>query len=398
MGGFRNFPGLFGRRSTAIILSMLLGAVALFNSGCSGLVTASNSGGGLPLTISNVAVGTATPTSVAIDWQTNSAASSQVEYGTTTSYGATTALDSTMVTSHQVAVPSLKPGTAYHCRVHSTDAKNNSAVSGDLVCSTPPDTTPPTVSITFPVANATLSGTVNLTATATDDVAVASVQFKVDTANVGPAISSAAYSYSLNTATFSDGNHILTAMATDTSGNTATSTGITVKVNNATPAPSIAILNPVSGVVGTPVTITGANFGATQGTSTVAFNGTSATPTSWSATSIVVPVPTGATTGNVIVTVGTVASNGASFTVTVPAPSITSLNPASGVVGTPVTIAGANFGATQGSSTVTFNGIAAAPTSWGASSIVECRCDGWRHGEQWRELHRVGSSAEHHEP
>ena len=63
------------------------------------------------------------------------------------------------------------------------------------------------------------------------------------------------------------------------------------------------------------VTITGANFGATQGTSTVKFNGTAATPTSWSATSIVAPVPTGATTGNVVVTVGGVASNGASFTV-----------------------------------------------------------------------------------
>ena len=64
------------------------------------------------------------------------------------------------------------------------------------------------------------------------------------------------------------------------------------------------------------MTITGTNFGATQGTSTVTFNGTAATPTSWSATSIVVPVPTGATTGNVVVTVGGVASNGVSFTVT----------------------------------------------------------------------------------
>ena len=66
------------------------------------------------------------------------------------------------------------------------------------------------------------------------------------------------------------------------------------------------------------MTITGTNFGATQGTSTVTFNGTTATPTSWSATSIVVPVPAGATTGNVVVTVGGLASNGVSFTVTVP--------------------------------------------------------------------------------
>ena len=81
------------------------------------------------------------------------------------------------------------------------------------------------------------------------------------------------------------------------------------------PPASIASLNPTSGVVGTSVTIRGANFGATQGTNTVKFNGTAATPTSWSATSIVVKVPTGATTGNVVITVGGVASNGVSFTV-----------------------------------------------------------------------------------
>ena len=51
------------------------------------------------------------------------------------------------------------------------------------------------------------------------------------------------------------------------------------------------------------MTIAGTNFGATQGTSTVTFNGTAGTPTSWSGTSIVVPVPSGATTGNVVVTV-----------------------------------------------------------------------------------------------
>jgi hypothetical protein len=140
---------------------------------------------------------------------------------------------------------------------------------------------------------------------------------------------------------------------------------------NPSPA-SIASLNPASGAIGASVTIAGANFGGTQGTSTVKFNGIMATPTSWSATSIVVPVPAGATTGNVVVTVGGVASNGMSFTVTVavPAPSIASLNPTSGSAGTAVTISGANFGALQGTNTVTFNGISGAPTSWSPTSIV----------------------------
>jgi glucuronoarabinoxylan endo-1,4-beta-xylanase len=82
-----------------------------------------------------------------------------------------------------------------------------------------------------------------------------------------------------------------------------------------TAAPSITSMSPSSGVVGTAVTITGANFQATQGSSTVMFGGVKATPTSWSGTRIVAPVPAGAVTGSVVVTVGGQASNGSSFTV-----------------------------------------------------------------------------------
>ena len=131
--------------------------------------------------------------------------------------------------------------------------------------------------------------------------------------------------------------------------------------------PTITTVAPLAGAVGTPITLTGSSFGATQGASTVTFNGTPATPTSWSATSIAVPVPAGATTGNIVVTAGGQASNGVNFTV---APRLTTLAPLSGATGTPVTLTGANFGATQGTSTVTFNGTAATPTSWSATSIV----------------------------
>jgi len=81
-------------------------------------------------------------------------------------------------------------------------------------------------------------------------------------------------------------------------------------------SPTIASLSPNSGAVGAAVTITGTNFGSSQGTSTVTFSGTPATPTSWSPTTIVAPVPSSATTGNVIVTVGGSASNGVNFSVT----------------------------------------------------------------------------------
>ncbi len=135
-------------------------------------------------------------------------------------------------------------------------------------------------------------------------------------------------------------------------------------------APVIANIQPNPAAVGTSVTITGINFGATQGGSTVTFNGTTALPASWSATSITVLVPVGASTGSVVVTVGGQASNGYLFTVTPPAPNITNIQPNPAAVGTSVTITGTNFGATQGGSTVTFNGTMASPASWDATNIT----------------------------
>ncbi|MGH7484023.1 MAG: beta strand repeat-containing protein, partial [bacterium] len=87
-------------------------------------------------------------------------------------------------------------------------------------------------------------------------------------------------------------------------------------------SPTITGLNPTSGAVGASVVISGTNFGSTQLTSTVTFNGVASTPTLWGASSITAPVPPGATTGNVVVTVGGAASNGVAFTVNT-SPSVT---------------------------------------------------------------------------
>ena len=137
-----------------------------------------------------------------------------------------------------------------------------------------------------------------------------------------------------------------------------------------TPQPFISSLSPSSGAVSTSVTITGTNFGSTQANSTVIFNGTTASPTSWSATMIGVSVPAGATTGGVIVTVAGETSNAVGFTVTTLSPNITSINPSAGPVGTLVTVTGTNFGTSQGASTITFNGTVATPTSWSPTAIV----------------------------
>src|SRR5262249_32799873 len=82
-----------------------------------------------------------------------------------------------------------------------------------------------------------------------------------------------------------------------------------------TGSPSISTLSPASGASGSSVTIVGSNFGTIQGSSIVTFNGASALVTTWSNTSIAVRVPSGATSGNVVVTVGSATSNGATFSV-----------------------------------------------------------------------------------
>jgi hypothetical protein len=82
-----------------------------------------------------------------------------------------------------------------------------------------------------------------------------------------------------------------------------------------TVVPLVASLSLTSGSVGTQVTITGSGFGASQGASIVTFNGTAGAPPVWNSASITVQVPPGATTGNVVVTVGGIPSNGTGFTV-----------------------------------------------------------------------------------
>jgi hypothetical protein len=79
--------------------------------------------------------------------------------------------------------------------------------------------------------------------------------------------------------------------------------------------PKIKSLSATSGVVGDSITITGDNFGDIMGNSSVAFNTTVADSQRWSSDSIVVTVPAAATTGDVVVTVNGVTSNGTKFKV-----------------------------------------------------------------------------------
>jgi hypothetical protein len=88
--------------------------------------------------ISAVAAGPITTTAATITWTTNQPANSLVAYGTTTSYGASTPLNSTLVTSHSMALSGLQSNTLYHFRVVSVDPSGNIAISPDSTFTTLP--------------------------------------------------------------------------------------------------------------------------------------------------------------------------------------------------------------------------------------------------------------------
>ncbi len=100
-----------------------------------------------PPVITAIQASSITTSSVTISWTSNEAADTQIQYGTTTSYGNTTTLNASMVTSHSQSVSGLSSSTLYHYRVLSRDAAGNLTTSADYTFTTltPPDTTPPTI-------------------------------------------------------------------------------------------------------------------------------------------------------------------------------------------------------------------------------------------------------------
>jgi hypothetical protein len=198
-----------------------------------------------PPVISAVATSSIMSSGASINWTTNEASDSRVEYGTTTTYGSMTTLNSTLVTSHVASLTGLTGGTLYHYRVRSKDPAGNLAMSGDFTFTTTAvDIVPPSTSMTAPNAGATVSNSVTVSANASDNVGVVGVQFKLDGANLSAEDTSAPYSISWNTTTSANGNHALTARARDAAGNQTTSAAVSVAVSNSGSQAGIAALYP----------------------------------------------------------------------------------------------------------------------------------------------------------
>jgi hypothetical protein len=100
------------------------------------------------------------------------------------------------------------------------------------------DGVPPTVSVTNPTIDANVSGSINLTANAGDNIGVAGVQFMIDGVNVGAEDTTAPYSLNWNSTSVSNGAHTASARARDAAGNVATSDAIPFNVQNSGGGPA----------------------------------------------------------------------------------------------------------------------------------------------------------------
>jgi hypothetical protein len=161
-----------------------------------------------------------------------------------------------------------------------TDTSNQSTTSAGVTFTVSNTIAPPTVSILSPGNGATVSSTISITASAASPGAITSVQYKLDGVNLGPALTNSPYTYSWDTTKVGNGSHTLSAVATDTTGQTTTSDPVTVTVSNTAPAPTVSITSPANGAtVANTVNLT-ASASSTVGIASVQFklNGSNVGP------------------------------------------------------------------------------------------------------------------------
>jgi hypothetical protein len=135
----------------------------------------------------------------------------------------------TNATSYVDAAPS---GTYYYVVTAEDTNGNISTPSNEASAVITGDTNPPSVSITNPGAGATVSATVQVRATAADNIGVAGVQFELDGLPLGPEDMAAPFEANWVTTSSQNGAHTLTALARDPAGNQTRSAPVSVTVSN----------------------------------------------------------------------------------------------------------------------------------------------------------------------
>ena len=111
----------------------------------------------------------------------------------------------------------------------------------------PPDITPPTVALVGMQNGTSLSGTVTVSAIATDNIGVVGVRFQLNGNDLGAEDTTSPFSQIWNTTGVAPGQYTLTAIARDAAGNTSSSAPVTgIIVNPTTPPTTISTTNPTT--------------------------------------------------------------------------------------------------------------------------------------------------------
>src|SRR5678816_3136276 len=147
-------------------------------------------------------------------------------------------------------ISGLDPTQVYWFAVTALDTSANESGFSNVVSAQPRDTLSPVVSLTAPLSGAAVSGFVNMTANASDDVGVTGVQFLVDGIDTGAEDTLAPFSAQWNSTGASGGSHMISARARDGAGNTTTSVLVQVTTSTTstdTTSPTVGMSTPAGG-------------------------------------------------------------------------------------------------------------------------------------------------------
>ncbi|MDD2272133.1 MAG: Ig-like domain-containing protein [Desulfuromonadaceae bacterium] len=152
------------------------------------------------------------------------------------------------------ALTGLDPARAYYFAITAYNSTGTESLYSNIVSVA--EAVAPTVSITSPAANSTISGTVSVNATATDNVGVTKVEYYLN-GTLKTTDTASPYVYSLDTTSLASGTYTLMAKAYDAAGNVGQSSNVSVTVVNDTTAPTVSVTAPANNAtIGGTTTIT----------------------------------------------------------------------------------------------------------------------------------------------
>jgi hypothetical protein len=202
-----------------------------------------------PPVISNISITKLTSSSATVSWSTDEAATSRIDYGTSSSYSSTQQ-DSTFDTSHSFILTGLAPDTTYHYRLTNSDSEGNSAAFGDNTFVTlevfkpsqvqavkdTGERVPPTIQVaSVPVGSYRQAP--KFSGSAKDNEAIARVDYSLDggvswrRVTEYSGLNSPKVTFTFQPNELEDGNYNVIARAIDPSGNVGQSTQQTLVID-----------------------------------------------------------------------------------------------------------------------------------------------------------------------